>query len=331
MRYQRVVIREETVLFDTVKWGDTSRYFAVSSDCQTIAVRPLQSDGDENIYLYNNSGKELKNLSHSSGQEAGIIFWPDNNHLLIPGYNLNKYQITIIQYSLRDDSLQYPFENTVLEGTSQHIIGSSKSGRYLAGWSSSPNSRIRCWYYDQITEKLQTGLNFASTVIFSDRHNFALFTQGYSYAPFAEENLYLINLLTDEHLIPPSPSSFVRSDEIENFVCFAADRDQCIFSSRNKIIIRRLSDLQIIRSIEVDFERATSAYISFGGELYFFGCVNGDILAIDSNDFTCVGRYISGGSPAPDVAIQQVVVSSDNKTLIATNQNKVLVFSLHYA
>ncbi len=110
---------------------------------QNIAVRPSIGDpSDErhgSVYLYSNTGEELSSFD-SHGGERGILFWPDDQHLLFGGYDLRSQKITVIQRSIHSGSLYLPLEHTALDGTSQCIIGRSNNGRYLAGWSTSPNS-----------------------------------------------------------------------------------------------------------------------------------------------------------------------------------------------
>lgn len=120
MRYKKVTIREERVLFDDHKWERSGSDFAVTSNCQYIAVYPnfsfdLSDERYERIYLYLNSGQEVKNLKHSNGGELGLFFWPDDSHLVAAGYNMTKMEMTIAEHSLRDGDVQYPFEGTVLD------------------------------------------------------------------------------------------------------------------------------------------------------------------------------------------------------------------------
>jgi hypothetical protein len=316
MRYHGVDIREKAVIFDGHKWGDRSNDFAISPSCQYIAVHPRQH---ERVYLYYNSGEEIKSFSHPNGGELGIAFWPDNYHLIIPGYDYQHHGITVIQYSWRDDERQFPFANTIVRDTSQKIIGCSRNGRYLAGYTASQN---HSWYHDRLNRLLHTCPG-AAKAVFSENEEFVIFIFD------GGADYYSVNLATNEIVRSPLPVN-IWATEKENFICFSKEAEQGIFSKNHEIVIRRMSDLQLVRSVNTDLERPTTGCLSADGEFYFFGCGNGDILAVTSSDFTCIGRYISGSPSRFDTAIQQIAVSLDNKTLIATTETHAFVFSVHY-
>jgi len=326
-----------TLISDPHKWGDSRNHAAISPNCRFVAVRVLShfdysDERYEKVYVYSDAGNELTSFRSPHGGEEGIIFWPDNQHLLIPGYDFGKQKITVMQRSLRDGSLRFPFQHTCLEDTSQHIIGSSKDGHYIAGWSSSPGNDIKCWYYDTFIQKLVIRLEYALKAVFSDNGKFAFFTSGYSYASFGDTNHYLLNLTTNEKSRPQNEKAWrTPSQGQETFLCFSKDSNYCLFSSPSGIISRTLPDLQNIRIANLETETFSCGNASEDGKIFVLGCVNGDIYILSADDLQVIGHYFSGSSSPWEATIHHIQMSTDNRSVIAVNRNTISIYRLEYS
>lgn len=334
-RYTRISISSRVSIFDPGKWGNGHLSVAISSDFQLIAVRPSISnpsdEGHGRVYLYDKTGKELSSFD-SHGGECGILFWPDDRHLLFGGYDSRsqKQKITVIQRDIHSGSLYLPLEHTALDGTSQYIIGGSKNGRYLAGWSSSPNSNTRCWYFDVARQTLTDRIELADNAIFSDNNQFAAFTHGHKYLPYGDVVCHLLNLATGKKLHTIEKAVRTPSQKQDVFLCFASDSSYCLFAHGAGIALRTLPDLQDIQIINLDTDAFSSGCTSTGNELLALGCINGDVYILSADNLRIVGRFISGSSPSPDVSVHHIQISKDNRFIGTVSQTGVDIYSLEF-
>ena len=320
-------------IFDPIKWGNGHLSVAISSDFRLIAVRPSIGDpSDErhgSVYLYSNTGEELSSFD-SHGGERGILFWPDAQHLLFGGYDLRSQKITVIQRRIHSGSLYLPLEHTALDGTSQCIIGGSNSGRYLAGWSTSPNSNTRCWYYDVVRQTLTDKFEIADNAIFSDNDQFAAFTHGHTYLPHGNVVCHLLNLETGKKLHTIEKAVRTPSQKQDVFLCFASDTSYCLFGHGAEIFLRTLPDLQDIRTFNLDADAFSSGCASTCHEFFALGCINGDVFVLSTDDLRILGHFVSGSSPSPDVSVHHIQVSRDNRFIGAVSQTGVGIYQLEF-
>jgi WD40 repeat protein len=127
-------------IYNPQAWGDKGNFFAFSPDGQLVAVRQphdWENENKRNIFVYDLDGNEkwsYCSLDGGSFSEAGIAFFPDKYHVLVPGADENhKGMDGLKKYSIGQTGFTLPFEHTALNGINTAIQAVSDGGESILG------------------------------------------------------------------------------------------------------------------------------------------------------------------------------------------------------
>lgn len=322
-------------------WGSSHTSFAVATDCRLIAVRPTYRFGyrderDEQVYIHDFEGKLVDSFRSHHGGEHGILFWPDDRHLLIPGYDLNELSTTVRHRSLLDGRTHRPFRETALDGTSQSLLGASRNGRFVAGRYSSVANNLGCWYYDSATHTINKPARLDEAITraeFSPNDRYLAMIEDESVAT-GDYRCFMIDLATGEQLfslIPKqgTPQQMIHSMEV--FLGFSSDGSRAIACCASGIVLRALPDGNEVRRVSSTSIVASSGCVSQDGRLCAIGAVNGSITLLSMETLLPLAHYESGSPASWEHSVRQIYVSGDNQRVVAIFHDAFRTFRLRYS
>lgn len=335
MTVKQLRIAQVADISDPYRWGTSHVSFAITSDCRHIAVMPsygFRPDDDryDRVYIYDFNGKLANALHSPRGTERGILFWPDDFHLLIPGYDLREGSITVLWRSLLDDRVNRPFRDTVLDGTQQSLVGAAVDGRFIAGRFSGANNQ-GAWLYDTGTRAVRRiSIEEVTRAVFSpDQRHVAMI-----YDDHVSSGSYLCCLFSTssgELLFSISDNGGTPSHvlaHLQVFIGFTHNSKYAIFGGSPGISLRELPHGDVVETFSGFSAIATAGTVSHDGQLCAIGTINGDIHVFSMANFRPLAHHESGSSPSYEHAVRHIAIAKDNRRLAATNINSVKTFSL---
>jgi WD40 repeat protein len=338
MAINRTTIQLGICVSDPLRWGSSHTSFAVASDCRLIAVRPTYrfDNGDERqerVYIYDFEGKLVDSFRSPHGGEQGILFWPDDRHLLMPGYDLAEMSITVLHRSLLNSRIYRPFRDTALDGTSQWLLGASSHGRYVAGRYSGANN-LGCWFYDGATQTITkpARLDWAiNRAVFSPNHRYLAMIDD-EHVAAGDYRCFVIDLTTGEQLfslIPTQGTPLQMTRSMEVLLGFSSDGSRAISCCASGFVLRALPDGAEVHRVPNNSIVASTGCVSQDGRLCAVGTVNGGFALISTETLTSLARYESGSPATYEQSVREIHLSGDNQRVVVIFRDAFRTFQLH--
>ncbi|MBX3052651.1 MAG: hypothetical protein KF753_14305 [Caldilineaceae bacterium] len=317
------------------------REIAISAHGNYIAVRPALRNWEHKdrfaIFVYNTSGALICSTKNPNGGERGLSFWPDENHLLMPGHNptgmaTGKGPSALKLWRLGGNNFSFPFiDEDFGYGNQVYLFGVSRTGRYVITnlgcfdtYSNTAVCESHGSYVFASNDKF-VAVNRNSDPRYLDSSHLEIFETTSPAAPDGTRS-------TDSsHLEIFETTEWNRLWDGSEFCLTFSPDCQYVATSLfdSELRIRSVDSFDIVAAIgklpnSNSYDYYTAAEYTSDGQILFTGSRNGHLCVWDIEKQTCLERI----EHAHTYPITQMKFSPANNELITTDNERIVIWQL---